>query len=70
METDPEKIMTYGYIVAKVETKTKQGLQKYEYAIMVPNKPPLILSSFNEYEVMTKKSILFLFQIDLKRQEI
>ena len=60
METEPEKIMCYGYIVAKVASKTKQGLQKFEYAVMIPNKPPLVLSSFTDYEVMIYLTCNFL----------
>ena len=41
METDPEKVLSYGYIVAKVQSKTKQGLQKWESAAMIPNNPHL-----------------------------
>ena len=52
METDPEKVLSYGYIVAKVQSKTKQGLQKWAYAVMTPNNPPLVLSSFTDYEVI------------------
>ena len=40
METDQEKVLNYGYIVVKVQSKTKQGPQKWEYAAMIPNNPP------------------------------
>ena len=52
METDPEKVLSYGYIVAKVQSKTKQGLQKWESAAMIPNNPPLVLYFFTDYEVI------------------